>query len=254
MNEILIAVGSNIAKEANVPAAVAHLDAQPGITVLGVSTVLETPAIGADGQPASQPSYHNVGLRAATTLDLPAVRRMLREIETELGRVRGKDKFAPRTIDLDLVYYGERRAAETTGAGELPLAGGIVACGQRRDPVLLAEVPQPGALDFVGLALERIARRVGAGAAEAKPVVGKIFLADPESTRPADIGRLRIGEDDSPRPTGHREFLLLLIDRRSAADLPARSVHIQFDQHDGRGGLGEETRAGEREEENRMGA
>lgn len=121
MNEILIAVGSNIAKEANVPAAVAHLDAQPGITVLGVSTVLETPAIGADGQPAPQPSYHNVGLRAATTLDLPAVRRMLREIETELGRVRGKDKFAPRTIDLDLVYYGERRAAETTGAGELPL-------------------------------------------------------------------------------------------------------------------------------------
>lgn len=126
MNEILVSIGSNIAKEANVPAAVARLEAQPAITVLGLSTVLETPALGADGQPNSQPSYHNVGLRAATTLDLKAVRSLLREIETELGRVRGPDKFAARTIDLDLAYYGERQAAETTGAGEQPLNGDVL--------------------------------------------------------------------------------------------------------------------------------
>jgi dihydroneopterin aldolase/2-amino-4-hydroxy-6-hydroxymethyldihydropteridine diphosphokinase len=32
---------------------------------------------------------------------------MLRPIEDSLGRIRGGDKFAPRTIDLDLVVYGD---------------------------------------------------------------------------------------------------------------------------------------------------
>ncbi len=126
MNEILVSIGSNIAKERNVPAAVALLAAEPGITVLAVSSVLATPAVGADGQPDAQPAYHNVGLRAATTLNLQEVRMLLRKIEEELGRVRGPDKFAPRTIDLDLAYYGDPQAAATTGAGELPLDGDVL--------------------------------------------------------------------------------------------------------------------------------
>ncbi len=126
MNEILVSIGSNVAKEANVPAAVARLAAAPGITVLAVSSVLATPAVGADGQPDGRPAYHNVGLRAATTLDLQEVRTLLRRIEEELGRVRGPDKFAPRTIDLDLAYYGDPQAAVTTGAGELPLDDSVL--------------------------------------------------------------------------------------------------------------------------------
>lgn len=165
MNEILIAAGSNIAKEANVPAAVAHLDAQPGITVLGVSTVLETPAIGANGQPAPQPSYHNVGLRAATMLDLPAVRRLLRDIEAELGRVRSKDKFAPRTIDLDLAYYGKRQAAETTGDGEQPLDGDVLRYAHVAIP--LAEVAPRWVHPETGTTLAAIAATFGV---ERRPV------------------------------------------------------------------------------------
>jgi 2-amino-4-hydroxy-6-hydroxymethyldihydropteridine diphosphokinase len=159
VNEILIAAGSNVAKEANVPAAVARLEAQPEIIVLGVSTVLETPAIGADGQPAPQPSYHDVGLRAATTLELPAVRRLLREIETELGRVRGEDKFAPRTIDLDLAYYGERQAAETTGAGEQPLDGDVLRYAHVAIP--LAEVAPRWVHPMTGTTLAAIAATFG---------------------------------------------------------------------------------------------
>ncbi len=126
MNEILVSIGSNVAKERNVPAAVARLAAEPGITVLAVSSVLETPAVGADGQPDGRPTYHNVGLRATTTLDLQAVRTRLRRIETDMGRVRSPDKFAPRPIDLDLAYYGDPEAAETTGAGELPLDSDVL--------------------------------------------------------------------------------------------------------------------------------
>jgi 2-amino-4-hydroxy-6-hydroxymethyldihydropteridine diphosphokinase len=126
VNEILLSIGSNVAKETNVPAAVARLATEPDITVLAVSSVLETPAVGADGQPDGRPAYHNVGLRAGTTLELQEVRMLLRTIETDMGRVRSQDKFAPRPIDLDLAYYGDPGAAETTGAGELPLDGDVL--------------------------------------------------------------------------------------------------------------------------------
>lgn len=126
MNEILINIGSNVDKEVNVPAAIARLEAAPGIKVLAVSSVLETPAVGPDGQPDGRPAYHNVGVRAATTLELQAVHTRLRGIETELGRVRGPDKYAPRTIDLDLLYYGDPAAAQATGAGELALSDDVL--------------------------------------------------------------------------------------------------------------------------------
>jgi 2-amino-4-hydroxy-6-hydroxymethyldihydropteridine diphosphokinase len=155
VNEILVSIGSNVAKEANVPAAVARLQAQHGITVLGVSTVLETPAVGTDGQPNSQPSYHNMGLRAATTLALQEVRSLQRGIETELGRVRGADKFAPRTIDLDLAYYGERQAAETTGAGQQPLDGDVLRFAHVAIP--LAEVAPQWVHPETGTTLAAIA-------------------------------------------------------------------------------------------------
>ena len=107
MNTVLISLGSNIDKDVNLPAAIARLRAQTGITVQAVSAVLETPAIGADRLPADQPSYYNAALRAETTLGLVELRQVLRQIEAELGRRRGADKYAPRTIDLDLVYYGD---------------------------------------------------------------------------------------------------------------------------------------------------
>ena len=89
--------------------------------MLAVSSVLETPAVGADGQPDGRPAYHNVALRAATTLDLQEVRTLLRRIEEELGRVRGPDKFAPARSIWTWRITATRHAAATTGAGELPL-------------------------------------------------------------------------------------------------------------------------------------
>lgn len=162
MNEILVSVGSNVAKEINVPAALARLAAAPGITVLAVSSVLATPAVGADGQPDGRPAYHNVGLRAATTLDLQEVRTLLRSIETAMGRVRGPNKFTPRTIDLDLAYYGDPAAAEATGAGELPLDGDVLRYAHVAMP--LAEVAPNWVHPETGSTLAAIAAAFRAGA------------------------------------------------------------------------------------------
>ncbi|OUC09547.1 hypothetical protein RY27_02185, partial [Litorilinea aerophila] len=61
--------------------------------------------IGPDGRPSGQPNFHNVALRVETELGYQQLRQRLREVEARLGRVRTEDKFAPRPIDLDIVWY-----------------------------------------------------------------------------------------------------------------------------------------------------
>jgi 2-amino-4-hydroxy-6-hydroxymethyldihydropteridine diphosphokinase len=110
VTQVLISLGSNIDKERQLPAALALLDAYPRLTVLSVSPVLQTAAVGADGQPAAQPAFHNQAVLAETSLAQDELRALLRAIETQLGRVRTPDKFAPRPIDLDLSAFGETLA------------------------------------------------------------------------------------------------------------------------------------------------
>ncbi len=118
MTKVLISMGSNIDKEINLPAAIALLQTNPKIMVLAVSPVLVTSALGADGQPANQPSFHNAGVLADTTLTPQQLRQLLRQIEAELGRVRSPDKFAPRPIDLDLAFYGDTVLTPSSGDGQ----------------------------------------------------------------------------------------------------------------------------------------
>jgi 2-amino-4-hydroxy-6-hydroxymethyldihydropteridine diphosphokinase len=107
VTQVLISLGSNVAKETNLPAAVVQLAAQPTVTVLAVSPVLQTAAVGPDGAPSGQPPFHNQALLAETSLAPEELRMLLQEIEAKLGRARTADKFAPRPIDLDLSLYGD---------------------------------------------------------------------------------------------------------------------------------------------------
>lgn len=96
-----ISLGSNIEPQTHVPLAVARLAALGEI--VAVSSVYENPAIG----PTPQPDFLNAAVLLRTTLKPLALRRRLRQIEASLGRVRGADKYAPRTIDLDICVYGQ---------------------------------------------------------------------------------------------------------------------------------------------------
>jgi 2-amino-4-hydroxy-6-hydroxymethyldihydropteridine diphosphokinase len=97
-----ISIGSNIQPEKNLPQAVAALQ-QLG-KLLCVSQVYQNPAIGSVGQ--------DDFLNAAALINSPhppqEIRYQLRMIEARLGRVRQQDKFAPRTIDLDLAILGDQ--------------------------------------------------------------------------------------------------------------------------------------------------
>ncbi len=102
MTRAFIGVGSNIEPAVNIEQAINMLTRETQVT--DVSTVYLTEAVGKSGQPP----YYNCVVEIET--DLPPTElknRILRGIETKLGRVRTEDKYASRTIDLDLILYDE---------------------------------------------------------------------------------------------------------------------------------------------------
>jgi len=108
-----VGIGSNIDPAENVERAVRLLSA--AVQVRGISTVYQTEAVGRPGQPL----YYNCVVEIET--DLPPAelkQRELRRIEHALGRVRGSDIHAARTIDLDLLLYD--RLVSTTPGLTLP--------------------------------------------------------------------------------------------------------------------------------------
>ncbi len=101
-----IGVGSNVAPEENVPKA---LDLLKGIArVTASSRFYATEPI---GRPDQAP-YANGVVRIETDIEPFEIKERLRAIESILGRKRTPDRFAPRTIDLDLLLYGSRVIAE----------------------------------------------------------------------------------------------------------------------------------------------
>ena len=104
--EVLIALGSNIDRQRNMAAAIDRLRAHRQMELVAVSPIYTTAAIGSDGAESGQPIFANAAARIATTLPAAELRRELRAMEAALGRVRTADKFAPRPIDLDIIFYG----------------------------------------------------------------------------------------------------------------------------------------------------
>jgi len=108
MNQAVIGIGSNIDPQANVSRAVDLIARSQRL--IAVSRRTWTAPIGPDGQPQTgessvAPSFLNAAARIETQLDLAQLRQWLKGIEGQLGRVMGPDKFAPRTIDLDVVVW-----------------------------------------------------------------------------------------------------------------------------------------------------
>jgi 2-amino-4-hydroxy-6-hydroxymethyldihydropteridine diphosphokinase len=99
----LVVFGSNIDPERNLPRALTRL--RQRTDVVAVSNVYRTQPVGR----ADAPPFLNAAVALRTQRPPAALKRdVLRPIERQLGRVRTTDRNAPRTIDLDLVLYGDR--------------------------------------------------------------------------------------------------------------------------------------------------
>jgi 2-amino-4-hydroxy-6-hydroxymethyldihydropteridine diphosphokinase len=101
----MIGLGSNLGdRRAALEGAIAALTTTPGVVVRAVSAFHETEPVGG---PAGQGSYLNAAALLETTFEPVELLRILLDIEARFGRVR-TDHWGARTLDLDLLLYGDR--------------------------------------------------------------------------------------------------------------------------------------------------
>lgn len=108
MTRAYVGLGANLGpREVTLLRAADLLAAADGVEVVAVSQLRETDPVGV----VEQPPFLNGAIALDTSLSPRAVLELLLEIEEELGRVRG-ERWGPRTVDLDLLVYGDERVDE----------------------------------------------------------------------------------------------------------------------------------------------
>lgn len=104
-----VALGSNLGdRHAHLDAARAAMARLPDTDLVAASTIEETEPLGGK----QQPPYLNQMVALDTALAPRALLHALQDIERAAGRVR-TTHWASRTLDLDIVRYGEERIAES---------------------------------------------------------------------------------------------------------------------------------------------
>ena len=99
-----VGFGANLGdRGATIRAAVEALVAEEGIEVVAVSTLRETEPVGV----GEQPPFLNGAVALETSLPARELLDRLLEIEHRFGRVRIPGEHGPRTLDLDLLLYGD---------------------------------------------------------------------------------------------------------------------------------------------------
>jgi dihydroneopterin aldolase/2-amino-4-hydroxy-6-hydroxymethyldihydropteridine diphosphokinase len=110
----VLALGANLGdRAATLQAALDDLDAFEGIRVIAASPVLQTDPVGGP----DQPDYLNAVLLVDTMLAPMELLAACQEVENDHGRTR-HERWGPRTLDVDLISYGDVVAA--TGQLDLP--------------------------------------------------------------------------------------------------------------------------------------
>jgi 2-amino-4-hydroxy-6-hydroxymethyldihydropteridine diphosphokinase len=105
-HQAYLSLGSNIEPEVNLVKAIRML-AEHG-KVERISSAWESRSVGADG-----PNYLNACLSYRTPLGENDLKEQVtRPIESKLGRRRTADKFAPRTIDIDIILFDGQSCAD----------------------------------------------------------------------------------------------------------------------------------------------
>ena len=99
-----IAIGSNLASPLEqVNAAVQALGDIPQSRVVALSSFYRTPPLG----PQDQPDYLNAAIALETALSADALLDNTQRIELQQGRVRKEERWGPRTLDLDIMLFGD---------------------------------------------------------------------------------------------------------------------------------------------------
>ncbi|MCR9027108.1 2-amino-4-hydroxy-6-hydroxymethyldihydropteridine diphosphokinase [Citrobacter amalonaticus] len=105
MTLVYIALGSNLASPLEqVNAAVNAIGEIPESRIVALSSFYRTPPLG----PQDQPDYLNAAVALETTLEAEPLLDHTQRIELQQGRVRKAERWGPRTLDLDIMLFGDR--------------------------------------------------------------------------------------------------------------------------------------------------
>ena len=108
MTRVYIALGSNLASPlSQVTAAIDALGAIPDSQIVAVSGFYRTPPLG----PQDQPDYLNAAVALETSLAPETLLDHTQRIELDQGRVRKAERWGPRTLDLDIMLFGDETIA-----------------------------------------------------------------------------------------------------------------------------------------------
>jgi 2-amino-4-hydroxy-6-hydroxymethyldihydropteridine diphosphokinase len=144
LSKVVYSIGSNLGDRlGNLQGAVNAIRDTPDVIVVDVSAVYETDAVGmAEGTPR----FLNLVIVAETTLEPRTLLERAQAIEDAYGRVR-EGRWAPRTLDVDLIMVGKKRKDEDDLKLPHPLAherGFVLLPWAEIDPA--ASVPGKGAI------------------------------------------------------------------------------------------------------------
>jgi 2-amino-4-hydroxy-6-hydroxymethyldihydropteridine diphosphokinase len=101
MTVVFLSLGSNIEREKHIRAAVAALRVL--LTDLKVSSVYESESVGFSGE-----NFYNLVVSGEFSGDLATLARQLKALEDAHGRERQGPRFSARTLDIDIVLFGDR--------------------------------------------------------------------------------------------------------------------------------------------------
>ncbi|MEH3022196.1 MAG: 2-amino-4-hydroxy-6-hydroxymethyldihydropteridine diphosphokinase [Pseudomonas oryzihabitans] len=105
MERVYLGLGSNLAEPLRqLEAALAALATLPASRLVAVSTLYASDPLG----PPDQPRYVNAVAALDTGLEPLALLDATQAIEQQQGRVRKDERWGPRTLDIDILLFGER--------------------------------------------------------------------------------------------------------------------------------------------------
>ncbi len=104
-----IGLGANLGDPpATLREAARAIDALEQVRLVASSSLYRSAPLG----PAGQPDYCNAAVAVLTTLTAAGLLQALLAIENQFGRVRGAERWGPRTLDLDILVYADRSIDE----------------------------------------------------------------------------------------------------------------------------------------------
>ncbi|MBM7026106.1 2-amino-4-hydroxy-6-hydroxymethyldihydropteridine diphosphokinase [Clavibacter zhangzhiyongii] len=152
----VVAVGSNLGdRRATIARAVARIDDVPGLRLVRSSELVESVAVTPAGEDPTKPGYLNGVVLVDARVGPHALLDALAGIERDLGRVR-VERWGDRTIDLDVVAFGDARIHDDRLTLPHPRAAErafVLGPWLQADPD--AELPGRGRVDALLAALER---------------------------------------------------------------------------------------------------